>query len=360
MSSELPLVGNHFIIGLDSDKLSVKEGKLLTALKPAGVILFKQNLPSKLDNEGVSRIRTLLQNAQDASERDLFISTIDHEGGDIVRFTEGTTNFPPPAKWGGYCTDIAKVLASELKFLGFNLDLAPVADVLLEQECSVIGARAFSSKPEKVAQSVNEFLAGFEEVGIMGCLKHFPGHGHVKDDSHLTLPISKKSVNELMDTDLVPFVQCKADLIMTAHILFEKIDPDLPASLSKKVINGLLRETLGYENAVVTDALEMKALDQYRENSAELIIDSGTDFVLIGQSSDILPVEVGLRHASKMLKKVDKSASFESALLKARKRTEALLEKLSFSPLDIPRVVNQTSALRKAESLEIEKEVYNA
>ena len=224
----------------------------------------------------------------------------DQEGGRVYRLGTGTptcgnmalgaTNDPELAY------ENAKILASEIKALGINTDLAPVIDVNNNPSNPVIGLRSFSSDPEIVGAMGEKYVEGLQSEGIITTCKHFPGHGDTSVDSHTGLPLINKTYDELKKVELAPYssVIDKTDMIMTAHIQFPKIETgeyvskstgekiNIPATLSKTIITDILRKDLGYDGVVITDSMVMSAI---KENfglvdSATLAINAGVDMIL--------------------------------------------------------------------------------
>lgn len=147
--------------------------------------------------------------------------------------------------------------------MGFNLDWAPCTDVDSNPDNPVIGDRSFSRDPEVVARHVVAFVEGLREVGIMGSLKHFPGHGDTNLDSHVDLPVVDKDVGDLQHLELAPFryaIQRGADVVMSAHVMFPALDEAVPATMSSPILRGCLRDALGYTGVLVSDDMEMGAV----------------------------------------------------------------------------------------------------
>ncbi|WP_187697897.1 glycoside hydrolase family 3 protein, partial [Cellulomonas telluris] len=179
--------------------------------------------------------------------------------------------------------------AGELRRLGFTVDFAPDADVTSGPGDPTIGSRSASSRSETVAEHVVAAADGFSSAGVLPVVKHFPGHGSVPADSHLTLPVQTKSVQELGASDLVPFraaVEGGLPAVMIGHIDVRAVDPRVPSSLSRKVTTGLLRDELGFDGLVVTDSLEMAAVTRGRDpgRTAVQAMRAGADVLLMPPS----------------------------------------------------------------------------
>lgn len=266
----------------------------------AGVILFKQNIS---DCEQTVRLIDSMQraNATDENRPGLFVA-VDQEGGSITRIDFGTSLCGNMALAATGDTENARlsgeIIGSELSALGFNVDFAPVVDVNNNPSNPIIGVRSFSDDPGITARFGTSFMHGLQSTGVIASLKHFPGHGDTSTDSHTGLPCISKTYEELKENELIPFKACAdsgADMIMTAHIQFPKIESEtytsissgeeiyLPATLSKTIVTDILRNDIGYDGVVVTDGMLMDAIAQNFDilDSASLAINAGVDILLM-------------------------------------------------------------------------------
>ncbi len=279
-----------------------------------GVILFAENTP---ENEQTFRLISDIQkaNARTAGRTQLLIS-VDQEGGNITRLGE-STQMPGNMALGavgaaGEAFRCASLIGSELAALGFHIDFAPSLDINSNLANPVIGLRSFSSDSKTVKDLGLAFIRGLSENGIIATPKHFPGHGDTATDSHTGLPRIDKSREELLNNELVPFraaVEAGVEMIMTAHIEFPQIETGtyrkangeevrLPATLSAKMINGILRGDLGFEGVVITDSMVMGAIEANFDavDAAVLAINAGVDILL-------MPVELSSTAALERLDK---------------------------------------------------------
>jgi beta-N-acetylhexosaminidase len=216
--------------------------------------------------------------------------TVDQEGGRVQRFRgEAFPDMPSGRDLGMAGPEAARAagetVARKLRAVGFTMNLAPVLDVDTNPANPVIGARAFSSDPARVAACAVAYAAGLRDGGIHACGKHFPGHGDTSVDSHLDLPRLPHAMERLEAVELVPFrsaIHAGIEAIMTSHVLFEALDPGVPATLSRTVITGLLRERLGFDGLVITDDFEMQAIaDRFEMGEAAVqAIEAGCDLIL--------------------------------------------------------------------------------
>jgi beta-N-acetylhexosaminidase len=260
----IPKASEFFIIGLDQEE--IKEQELSLIKEGVGIILFKRNISS------LSQVLALNNSILKKSPLAPIIS-VDQEGGRVARLRGICTDIPPMLELEpiliknlNLAYQISHMQGRELKALGFNLNFSPVSDIFSHPENKVIGDRAFSTKAKTVASLAREFIKGLQDAGIAACAKHFPGHGATDIDSHFALPILKSSESELLERELIPFIMAiNTDVasIMTAHIINQALDT-LPATMSRNILEKLLREKLDYNNVIISDDLEMKAVaDNY-------------------------------------------------------------------------------------------------
>ena len=264
------------------------EMKNLDEEYPAGgIILFAHNCQDPQQLKAFVPQLKALKNAP--------LLCIDEEGGRVARLANND-NFNlkkyESMTWlcqnGGQETvyNAASYIGSYLKEYGFDVDFAPVADVNSNPDNPIIGTRSFSSNPDTVGIMVCSYIDGLKAQGIVGCIKHFPGHGDTKTDTHLGYAETQKTWDEMLSCEMVPFKKGIAhgvETIMTAHITAPNVDcSNVPSTLSKVILQDKLRGELGYKNIIVTDAMEMGAItDQYTpEDAAVKCIQAGVDVVL--------------------------------------------------------------------------------
>ena len=224
------------------------------------------------------------------------VVAVDEEGGDVTRL-HAATGSPVlgPAALGAaddlvLTRHVAGVVATELAAVGIDLNLAPVADVNSDPRNPVIGTRSFGSDPALVAAHTAAWVTGLQAAGVAACAKHFPGHGDTAEDSHLALPTLPAAPALLARRELVPFVaavEAGSSAVMTSHIVVTALDPDLPATLSRPVLE-LLRDRMGFEGLVVTDALDMAGASAGRgiPEAAVLSLAAGADLLCLGPDKD--------------------------------------------------------------------------
>ncbi len=260
---------------------------LVSRLHLGGAVPVAENITSSAQ---IRAVNASVQRAVRGRGYPAFIG-IDQEGGTVVRIRDAATRFPSfmsagAARDPGLTRRVATANAREMRGLGFTSVLAPVADVTRGPADPVIGTRSASGFPRLAAAQVVAAQAGLDDAGVIGALKHFPGHGSVTVDSHRALPVLRTPLAELRRTALVPFrqgIEAGASALMVGHLDVRAVDPHVPASLSRKVVSGLLRGELGFHGVVMTDALSMRAVSK-RYGSAKAAaraVNAGVDVVLM-------------------------------------------------------------------------------
>lgn len=282
-------IAQMFIIKFSDEEVLKKELKL----KPGGVIFFKENISS------LEKTTDLIKYIKSTNSIPLFIA-IDQEGGRVQRLNsevDAKIKDIPDARTIGdtqdydYAYSLGKYTGALLKNYGFNMDNAPVVDVVTDVQKNAIGNRSFSADPVIVAKMAEAFRKGLEEEKVVSVIKHFPGHGASNVDSHEELPVINKSREELYNSDLIPFkylIERGVSTIMVGHLgVLSLTNSNIPASLSKTIIKDMLRDELNYTGVVITDSLQMKAIkDNFTEQETyELAINAGVDILLMPNSA---------------------------------------------------------------------------
>ena len=290
-------VGQLFHIGIRGKKFSPKIQYTIQKYKVGGIILFAHNLGKK---ENIRRLNTALQeSSRQSSGIPLLIST-DQEGGRVKRLgPEIVVNFPGAMAFGqaakeSYTQEAAFITGYELRTLGINWVLAPVLDVNNNPQNPVINVRSFGSNSKLAGRMGRAYILGNRRALSLSAVKHFPGHGDTDVDSHFTLPLIDKTIEEMEAAELLPFQEAiqkaKAEVVMTAHILFPSLDSEHPATLSPRILKELLREKLGFQGVITTDAMEMQAIaKRYKpEEAARLAFQAGVDIILLTKEGSTL------------------------------------------------------------------------
>lgn len=258
-------LGHRFLIGLQPGHvLGDHDKRLLSLLRPAGVVFFRANFQAGVPyEEWLGTHRQLVADIREHIGRDEVIFSIDHEGGGVLRPPAPITPFAYARRWRENAADVGHAMGRELASLGFNVNFAPVLDVNSNPDNPVIGRRSFGATPQEVTEAARPFLHAMQAEGVMGCLKHFPGHGDTSVDSHYGLPVVDVDAKTFRERELAPFRELangEARMVMTAHIVFPQIDPGTPATMSRTILQDILRNELGFGGVVVSDDLGMKAI----------------------------------------------------------------------------------------------------
>ena len=252
----------------------------------SGVCLFHNNL------ESAEQITEL--NAHLAEATDTPLISLDEEGGDVTRIGQAHgSEYPGNAALGAVDDpDLTRAtlrsLGGQLTELGFNLDLAPTVDVNVADDNPVIGTRSFGSDPELVARHATAAVLGLQESGVAACAKHFPGHGATSQDSHHVLPRVEAEADLLRARELLPFraaVDAGVRSILTAHIEMPALGGPGPATLDHRILNGVLRDELGFTGSVISDAMEMQGVSDRIgiPEASVLAVAAGCDLLCLGR-----------------------------------------------------------------------------
>ena len=301
----------RFLLGFEGTSLPDWLADLLSA-GLAGVAIYPRNYADPED------LRALIAAIRTAAGRPVLIG-IDQEGGTRFALPPPFTQWPSPAELGRldaaengqrevrsdvhshtgeyFTARIARAIARELRAVGINLDFAPMLDLATNPDSPVTAERSFGSDPGRVAGFGVSFLRGLADEGVFGCAKHFPGHGDGDIDPHFDLPSFAGTAERLAQHELAPFaaaIGAGVELVMTAHILLSRIDPNRPASISQRVIEGLLRRELHFDGVILADDLGMGAISR-RYGHAESVVktlEAGTDIAMLCHNDAAVPVAI--------------------------------------------------------------------
>ena len=281
--TRMETAGQRLMLGFDGIDLNDEVKHIIGDIRAGGLILFKRNI------ETPDQVKALCESCRDYAKAcglpPLFIA-VDQEGGTVARLREPFTVFKgnPYIETLEDARHFAAVTARELKSIGVNMNFAPVLDVAGDNKDSIMKDRAFKGAPERVAVLGTEVIRTFQNNGILAVAKHFPGIGRTIKDSHFFLPVLDIELPALEASDLIPFMAAKDEGvsgIMLSHILYPRLDEKWPASLSPAIAKDLLRDRIRYEGLVMTDDLDMKAIQKDIETCIGQILASGIDMALI-------------------------------------------------------------------------------
>ncbi|WP_396954527.1 glycoside hydrolase family 3 protein [Neobacillus sp.] len=354
--------------GSNVTKMNDEIAQLVKQYHLGGVILFRENTVT------AEQTTKLISAYQDAAEKYGLLISVDQEGGIVTRLQFGT-DFPGNMALGASRSEevaekVGKAIGEELNAVGINMNFGPDLDVNNNPDNPVIGVRSFGESPELVAKLGKAYIKGLHETGTAATAKHFPGHGDTATDSHLGLPEVPHDIDRLKKVELFPFQQAMnagIDAVMTAHVTFPKIDNTkaiskkdgteiaVPATLSHKVLTGLMRESMGFKGVIVTDAMNMQAIvDHFGPvDAAVRAVKAGTDILLMPVGLEL--VANGLYDAVKSgdisEERIDQSVERILTLKLNRGIVKAEVEK----SLD-EKIANAIKVARSAEHLQVEKE----
>jgi beta-N-acetylhexosaminidase len=273
----------RFMLGFEGDSLSRELSDYL-AQGLAGVVVYAGNFPS------VERLRELTTEIRRAAGRPVLIG-IDQEGGTRFALRGSFTAWPSAAHLGrigdpALTEQVARAMAAELRAVGCNLNFAPMLDLHINSDSPVTTDRSFGADPHRVAKMGVAFDRGLRAGRVLSCAKHFPGHGDAVVDPHLDLPVFMGTMERLASVELVPFAAAVAagvPLVMTAHILLPKIDSENPSSLSRVLLDGILRRRMGFGGVILADDLGMGAIARkYGPGEASVrTLLAGTDVAML-------------------------------------------------------------------------------
>ncbi|HEU5140184.1 MAG TPA: beta-N-acetylhexosaminidase [Bacillales bacterium] len=309
-------IGQLVMVGVNGTQPGSHAKSLIRDYHVGGIILYGKNIETT--NQTVKYLNQLKSiNAKADNPLPLFLS-VDQEGGRVERMPDAIKELPSQGKVGntgdpGFARQFGNLIGTELSAFGFNMDFAPVLDVIRDPESSVIGDRSFGSDPQLVSKLGVAEMKGISSRNVIPVVKHFPGYGEVSTNAHTGLPVARIGLDKLQNVDWVPYKQVianGADVVMVTHILLPKLDTDYPASMSKKVITGMLRDKLGFDGVVITDDMTMGAIKENYEidQAAVRAVNGGADIVLVAFNYE---QQVSVIHALKQAVKNGKISKKE-------------------------------------------------
>lgn len=322
------------LAALEASALTAEEELCFKSLPPAGFTLFRRNLSPQFKD--IKKLCYSLQALVPPGQPRMMVA-IDQEGGRVARLKSPFPDGGPALELAGGRDDTEGQLVIEnhaftvgacLRELGIQINFAPVLDILSRDDNPSIGDRCFGRDAESVAIRAGAFMRGLIASDCVPCLKHFPGQGHGAADTHEGGTRIDLSKEELLARELVPFMRLMQDapLLMISHAIYPALDPQLPASLSSRIIQDLLREQLQYKGIVVTDDMNMKAIGQDKASWSEAIVQSvaaGADLVLVCRE-----LERYRWAAEALAREAQKSSRFAARMEQALQRLHALRSKL--------------------------------
>lgn len=332
LDTTLRHVGEHFIVGLTSHKLTEEDKRLLATLQPAGVLLLTRNFHHGVSyEEWLTDLDRLLADVYQYAARDKLLISIDHEGGRVHCTPLPVTGFPPAAVYAPRAEKVGAAMGAELRSLGVSVTWAPVADVHSNAENPIIGDRAFGTDPAAVGAAAIAFDRGIRSQGVLTCAKHYPGHGDTSCDSHLELPYLELGLEDLERRELLPFkalADAGVPAMMTAHVLFRGVDAENPATLSKKLLRSIVRDRWGYKGVMIADDIGMLAVRSrfVRPDTAAEAMEAGCDMYIVSRHPDPIAEDIALPVAANLSRSIERGAVRERTLADAKDRVRTFID----------------------------------
>lgn len=324
--SKEQLAGQRLMVGFDGKHFNPHLEFLIRDLKVGGIILFTQNVETP---DQVKKLCGAVQEYARSNGQPPLIIAIDQEGGQVARLKEPFTQFPGNSamKDVADATYFARTTATELADAGINMNLAPVMDVVPAESASIMAARSFGHDPLWVSKLGLTIISQLQQNNIMAVAKHFPGIGRTVLDSHIDLPSCECGLAELESCDLIPFADSiKQDVagIMLSHVIYKKIDPRWPASLSRRIALKLLRKRMRFSGISMTDDLDMGAINKHYDIKTAIhqILQADIDMTLICHQGPNIEVA-----HKEILKHLRGSPEIEAMGIESAKRIMALKKK---------------------------------
>jgi beta-N-acetylhexosaminidase len=315
-------LGQLFIVGFSGLELSDETSSFLSQANIGGVILFSHNYDSP------AQVAELVNQVQSCRQGLPLWVSVDHEGGKVQRFKKGFTKIPEAAVIGAcdspkLAFEISEMIAKELRAVGINVNFCPVADIHTNPKNPVIGARSYGTDEEIVSKMVTAMVRGHLVQGVQPVVKHFPGHGDTTVDSHFALPKIDTPLEVMREREFKPFIRAfksHCSMVMSAHIICNKIDPKVPATLSSFILREILRKELRYNRIIISDDMEMKAITDHfgAEDAPRMAIEAGCDLLCYRS-------EAAARHAyASLMKALDSGKLNPEFVLESEARIHAL------------------------------------
>lgn len=352
-------IGQMIVAGFPSDNYDEHINELIEQYNIGNIILFARNVNGI---ENLAKLNSIIQENMLKNNGIPAFILIDQEGGMVTRIQKGATFFPGnmafAAANGNETYSEGRIAGKELRELGINFNLAPVLDVNSNPVNPVIGVRSYSDDPVKVANYGVDYIRGLQSNGVIATAKHFPGMGDSDIDSHLDLPRISHDMARLEKIELFPFAEAiknGVDAIMTAHVLFPAIEPEkLPVTLSYKVLTELLRKKMDFHGLIITDCMQMKAIDNYfgTVNAVVMAVKAGADLICISHS-----LELQIDSVKAIKEAVLKGDIPESRIDESVERILEMKKKYSVSDIPCPDMKKITSVVGCSEHLEFARSV---
>lgn len=346
-------IGQMLMVGMETAYITERVKNLIQKYKIGGIILYRKNFNTY---EDLIKLINELKELNKDNKIPLFIA-IDQEGGRVNRMPKEFKNLPSANKIGKLedlevINETADIIGEMLSKSGFNMNFAPVLDIKKFPDNHAIGDRAFGENKEIVTKYGIQFMKRLQQNNIIAVIKHFPGHGATKKDSHFYLPVINKGIDELKNDDMIPFekaIQNGADAILVGHLLIKNITGKYPASLSKRFLGKYLRKEYKYNGLVITDDLKMRAIRFFYGETKALkkAFDAGNDIIVFRykQKEEEKSIKglLDLAHKNKMnIGRINRSVK---RILKTKEKYQINNDKIE-NNIDIEKVNNKIQEIR--------------
>ncbi|WP_261381226.1 beta-N-acetylhexosaminidase [Paenibacillus cremeus] len=349
-------IGQMVLVGMDGTAVQPEISSLIKERSVGGVILYSNNVESAKQLSQL--LNGLKQVNRDAKSKLPLLLSADQEGGRVSRLPKEIKAFPASMTVGStndpkYAYRVGSALGEAMKMAGFNTDYAPVLDVNTNPNNPVIGDRAFGTTANRVTSMGVQEMLGIKSQGVIPVVKHFPGHGDTSVDSHYGLPVVEHDLQRLRTTEFVPFasaIQKGAPVVMVAHILMTKLDPNTPASMSRIIIQDFLRGELNFGGVVISDDMTMEAVGKTIAigPAAVKAVMAGADIVLVGHDPEQQKAVLDALTAAVQSGKIPQTTIDASVTRIAKLKSDFHLSDQPTAPADVHKV-NQLieAALKK-------------
>lgn len=353
-------VAQMFMVTLHGSTMTEVGADFLRRWQPGGVVLFAANVTTPDQVTGLTN--SFQSTITQAGGPPLLIAT-DQEGGVVARLTDGFTVMPSPllitAAGEDMAYQVGQAVGQELSAVGINMNLAPVADLETNDRNPIIHRRSYGSHPEVAGRAIVQVVRGTQSMNVLATVKHFPGHGETGEDSHGVLQELNISRERIEALELEPFRRAIEDgdvaAVMVAHIWFPALDPvRRPATLSPEVVTGLLRNQLGFEGLIVTDAMDMNAVDMevYFADSMVQAVQAGIDLITLGPSFGLPIAEQSIQAVVDAVRRGDIPESRIDESVRRILAAKAQYGVMDWQPLDPSTAVERVNAEAHAALIE--------
>ena len=353
-------VGQMVMLGIDGPDAMSKIDDIILKYKVGGILLYRKNYK---DYRELVDLVNHIKNVNTKNKVPLFIA-IDQEGGRVNRMPKDFMNLPSANKLAKYKEEnlveqAGNITGKMLSKTGFNFDFAPVLDIKRFEDNHAIGDRAFSENIDEVSKCGIEYMKQLQSQNIISAIKHYPGHGATKKDSHFVLPVIKKDIQQLEKEDMHPFeeaIKNGADAILISHLKIDKVTYKYPASMSRRFINKYIRKKFRYNNLIITDDLRMKGITlRYgKDKSIKKAFEAGNDIILFKYNDDAKVIDKIISNVSRNIIKESRVNKSVNRILKMKEKYNVNNQEIKYDEEFVKNINTQILEIR--EKIERNKE----